>query len=102
MGNTVIITGLGGNASSAYPSFSIFLDDDAVITAKAYTALDGDAAGIYAPASGQASYASDDDFTVTVNSISATEVKGTFSGKVDDGAAGLKTITEGNFSAKFQ
>lgn len=101
MGNAVIITGLGGNASSPYPSFNIFLEDDAAITAKAYTALDGDATIIYGAASGQATYASDDDFTVTVSSISATEVKGTFNGKVDNGA-GIKTITEGAFSAKFQ
>ena len=100
-GDDVIVMGLGGNASSPYPSFNIFLDDDAAITTKAYTAADGDATIIYAAASGQATYSSDVDFTVTVSSITALEVKGTFSGKVDNGS-GNKIISEGTFTAKFQ
>jgi hypothetical protein len=101
VGDAVMITGVGGNASSPYPAFSIFIDDDvAAVTAKAYTGLDGDAGVVYAAAAGQ-SFESDDDLTVTISSITATEVKGTFSGKVEDGAT-IKTITEGTFSAKFQ
>jgi hypothetical protein len=100
-GDDVVVMGLGGNASSPYPSFSIFLGDGAAITAKAYTAVDGDATIMYAVSSGQATYSSDDDFTVTVSSITATEVKGTFSGKVENGSE-IKTITEGTFTAKFQ
>jgi hypothetical protein len=99
-GYSVVITGLGGSASSPYPAFSIFLDDAAVISAKTYTAADADVSIIYA-ASGQASYTSDTEFTVTISSITDTEVKGSFSGKVDDSSGGIKTITEGTFSAKF-
>lgn len=100
MGNAVLISGSGGSVSSPYPSFNIVLEDDVAITPKAYTAADGEVEIIYAVAAGQ-TFASDDDFTVTVSSISATEVKGTFSGKVTDGTT-IKTIAEGTFAAKFQ
>ena len=100
MGNMVVISGSGGSVSSPYPSFNIVLADDVAITTKAYTAADGEVEIIYAAAAGQ-TFASDDDFTVTVTGISATEIKGTFTGKVEDGAT-IKTITEGTFSAKFQ
>jgi hypothetical protein len=100
-GDDVLVSGLGGTTASPYPSFNIFLDDDAAITAKSYTAAAGEVTIIYAAAAGQATYSSDDDFTVIVSSVSATEVKGTFSGKVDNGTV-TKTITEGSFSVKFQ
>lgn len=97
----IIVMGFGGNVASPYPSFSIFLDDDAAITAKTYTAADGEATIIYAASSGQATFSNNTDFTVTVSSITSSEVKGTFSGKVENGS-GIKTISEGTFSAKFQ
>lgn len=100
-GDDVIITGFGGSVGTPFPAFTIYLDDDAPIAAKTYTAADGDATSIYAASSGQSSYSSDDDFTVTVSSITSSEVKGSFSGKVDNGS-GIKTISEGTFSAKFQ
>jgi hypothetical protein len=100
-GFTVIITGLGGSASSPYPAFSVFIDDAAAIVAKTYTAAASEVACIYA-ADSQASYTSDNDFSVTITSITDTNVSGTFSGKVDDGSGGIKNITEGAFSAKFQ
>ena len=100
-GDDVMVMGFGGNAASPYPAFTIYLNDDAAITAKAYTAVDGDVEVMYAAAGGQATYSSDADFTVTVSTITATEVKGSFSGKVDNGS-GIKTISEGTFSAKFQ
>ncbi len=70
-------------------------------SAKAYTAATDDIAGAYIAGSGQATYASDDEFVITLSSVTATDVAGTFSGKVDNGS-GIKTITEGTFAAKFQ
>ena len=99
-GYTLIITSLGGSASSPYPGFSIYLDDDAVISAKTYTAANNDVTGVYVPEN-SFTYGSDTDFTLTISSITDTDVKGTFSGKVDNGTT-IKTITEGTFSAKFQ
>ncbi|MEP7372240.1 MAG: hypothetical protein ABI675_02555 [Chitinophagaceae bacterium] len=101
-GFTVAISGIGGTASSPYPSFSLLLDDDASITTKTYTAAADDITGIYQAASGQATFASDNDFTIVITSITATDVKGTFSGKVEDGSGGIKAITEGTFTARFQ
>jgi len=100
-GFTVAISAIGGTVSSPYPSFNLLLDDAAEITAKTYTAAADDIGGIYLPGSGQNSFSSADDFTIVVSSVTATDIKGTFSGKVSDGTT-IKTITEGTFSAKFQ
>ena len=100
-GFTVAISAIGGTVSSPYPSFSLILDDDAAITAKTYTAAADDIGGIYLAGSGQDAFSSVDDFTIVVSSVTATDIKGTFSGKVTDGTT-IKTITEGTFFAKFQ
>jgi len=100
-GFNIIITGLGGSASSPYPAFNIILDDDAAFVAKTYTAAAFEASSIYL-VDAQTSYESDTDFSVTISSITDTNVSGTFSGKLDDGSGGIKNITEGAFSAKFQ
>jgi len=99
-GYTVYIVAVGGTTSSPLPAFNLSIADDAVITAKAYTAALSTAGGSYVDAN-QTSYDSDTDFTITISSITATEVKGSFSGKVDDGAGHIADITEGSFSAKF-
>ena len=96
----VIINGIAGSASSPYPAFSLTITDDAAITAKTYTATNFEAGGSYIKTN-QESYESDTDFSVNITSVTATEVKGTFTGKVEDGAT-IKTVTEGTFSAKFQ
>ncbi|HZI54724.1 MAG TPA: hypothetical protein VFD56_13505 [Chitinophagaceae bacterium] len=100
-GYIVAITGLGGTASSPFPSFTVYVYSDAAVVAKAYTAANGEAAGAYIAAD-QSIFTGDSDFTVTISSINDTNVSGTFSGKVEDGSGGLKTISEGAFSAKFQ
>lgn len=98
-GYTITIVATGGSASSSTPAFAIYLDDDAVISAKTYTAAGDDVTGVYTPQTGF-SFASDTDFTLVISSITDTEIKGTFSGKVEDGST-IKTISEGTFSAKF-
>lgn len=102
-GYSVYIVAAGGTATSPLPAFDLTISDDVAITAKTYTATATQiqADGSYTPDS-QSSYDSDTDFTITVSSITATEIKGTFSGKVEDSSGGVKTITEGSFSAKFQ
>lgn len=100
LGYTLIITAVGGSASNPHPAFSIYLEDDAVFTAKTYTAANDDVTGVYVPEN-SFTYGSDTDFTLVISSITDTEIKGTFSGKVDNGTT-IKTITEGTFSAKFQ
>jgi len=100
-GYSVYIVAAGGTATSPLPAFDLTISDDVAITAKTYTATQIQADGSYTPDS-QSSYDSDTDFTITVSSITATEIKGVFSGKVEDASGGFKTITEGTFSAKFQ
>jgi hypothetical protein len=101
IGDGILVTGSGRTTTSPYPSLGIIFEHLAAITAKTYTASAGEVTIIYQAAAGQVLYSSDDDFTVIVSSVSATEVKGTFSGKVDNGTE-AKTITEGQFLAKFQ
>ncbi len=96
----VVVSGLAGSASSPYPAFSLSITDNAAITAKTYTATNFEAGGSY-DKTDQEGYESDTDFSVTISSITDTEIKGSFVGKVDDGAT-VKTVTEGSFSAKFQ
>jgi len=61
-----------------------------------YTATAFEAGGIYAT-DASTLLTSDTDFTITVTSITDTDVRGTFSGKID-----AKVVSEGAFSAKFQ
>lgn len=99
-GYTVSITGVGG--TSLFPLLNLEIyDEDAAITTKTYTAAVKSGAYSYYAIDTQTEHESDDEFSITVTSITATEVKGTFSGKFED-AASSKTISEGSFSAKFQ
>ena len=95
-GYTVAIVGTGGNSSSPYPTLALSIDSDDAIVAKTYTATAFEAGAMYVT-DASTILMSDTDFTITVTSISATDIKGTFSGKVD-----TKIVSEGAFSAKFQ
>ena len=98
-GYVVAIVAAGGSGSTVLPAFSLSIADEAAITAKAYPATNAD--GSYTDVT-QNTYDSENDFTITVSSVTATDIKGTFSGKVKDDNGGIKTITEGTFAAKFQ
>src|SRR5436189_4908415 len=52
-GFSVVITAVGGSASSPYPAFNLFLGDDAAITARTYTAAADDVTAMYVAGSGQ-------------------------------------------------
>jgi hypothetical protein len=97
-GNTVTISG-AASMSQSFPQFGINLSDDVAITTKTYTGSTFKADGTYG-LSYSSMFVSDNDFTVTVTSISSTEIKGTFSGKLIDGST-TKNITEGSFYVKF-
>lgn len=99
-GYSVSITGIGGTTLFPLLNLEIY-DENAVITTKTYTAAGNGGTYIYYAVDSQTEHESDDEFSITVTSITATEVKGTFSGKFEDGATS-KTITEGSFSAKFE
>ena len=96
VGYTVAIAGTAGNTSSPYPALLLSIDSDDPIVAKTYTATAFEATSMYVT-DASTMLISDTDFTITVTSISDTEIKGTFSGKIE-----TKTISEGAFSAKFQ
>ncbi len=98
-GYIVMIVGLG-STSTLYPAMNINISDDAAITARTYTAANDEADASYMVNSSD-QHSSVDDFTVTVTSVTNTEIKGTFSGKVENMSGTVSTITEGTFSAKF-
>ncbi|MBC7947540.1 MAG: hypothetical protein H7Y42_06650 [Chitinophagaceae bacterium] len=85
-----------------YPFLEI--NDDAAITTKTYQTIDSQnmwkVNALYWQDGSHIHDSGVNDFTITITSISDTEVKGTFSGIVDD-AGVIKTITEGKFTAKM-
>ena len=96
-GKSVQIVATGG---TPYPALVLTIDDDAAIAVGTYTASpDFDAGASYAVSSD--SYDSNDDFTITVTSISATAIKGTFSGKVENSSSTTVNVTEGSFYVNF-
>ena len=95
-GYSVLIVGIAGSTSSPYPALTLSIDSDDPIVAKTYTATAFEAGSMYVT-DASTMLTSDTDFTITVTSITDTEVHGTFSGKIE-----TKTISEGAFSAKFQ
>lgn len=102
-GKSIVVMAAGGTTNSPYPYIMLTVsDENAAITAKTYSSDPDDEAGaIYnSSASFSDSYGST-EFTITVTSISATEIKGTFSGKVSNGSTTLD-VTEGSFYSKFQ
>jgi hypothetical protein len=100
-GYIVYILGIGGNASISLPAFDLTINDDAAIIGKTYTAAQNKADGSYT-AVNQSTYDSDTEFSITITSITETEVKGTFSGKiVEDGSLNVVNVTEGSFSARI-
>ena len=95
-GYTVVIAGTAGNSSSPYPTLALSIDSDAPIVAKTYTGAAFEAGGIYVT-DASTMLTSDTDFSITVTSVTATDIQGTFSGKID-----TKVVSEGAFKAKFQ
>jgi len=95
-GYQVAIAGVGGNSSNPFPALGLNIESDSPIVAKTYTATALEAAAVYAT-DATTIFIGDTDFTITVTSVTATDIRGTFSGKLD-----AKVVSEGAFSAKFQ
>jgi len=106
-GYNLFIIGVGGNSVNPLPTFDLDINADAPIETKTYQTIQSqsqwEADGSYW-LDGQTSYDSDgQDFSITITSLTATGVKGTFSGTIEDRSTGdINTITEGTFSAKLQ
>ena len=96
MGYTVAIVGTAGTTSTPFPTLALSIESNAAIVAKTYTATALEAGAMYAT-DASTMLMSDTDFTITVTSVTDTDIRGTFSGKID-----TKIISEGAFSAKFQ
>jgi hypothetical protein len=95
-GYSVAIAGVAGTASSPYPAFALSIESDSPIVAKTYTATALEAGAMYIT-DATTMLMSNTDFTITVTSVTDTDIRGTFSGKIE-----AKVVSEGAFSAKFQ
>ncbi|MGZ8558446.1 MAG: hypothetical protein ACXWWC_08945 [Chitinophagaceae bacterium] len=96
-GYTLDIVGIGGNANIVERSLVLNIIDNAPVVAKTYTAALGNAECSFD--TDNPSMHSDTNFTITFTSITTKEVKGSFSGVVEDGLGKITNITEGAFSA---
>ena len=99
------IIGIAGNATNLLPTFDLNINSDAAITTKTYVTKQDqsiwEASGTYVLDGSSSYYNNNTDFTVTITSLTATQVKGTFSGVLTDGPD-VKTITDGSFTAVIQ
>lgn len=102
----LFINGNGGTSSNPLPNFDIEVHADGPIETKTYQTIQSqskwEAEGNYW-LDGSTSYSIEaHDFSITITSITATEVKGTFSGTLEEFTTGeILNITEGMFSAKL-
>jgi hypothetical protein len=100
-GYTLSVLGMGGQGNAILPAFDFIIQDDATITTKTYTSAQHIMTTSYTDVSSE-SYDADDDFSITVTSITSTEVRGTFKGKlVHSGTLDIVNVTEGTFYAKI-
>src|SRR4030095_2908772 len=95
-GYSVAIAGVAGNSSNPYPALALNIESPNPIVAKTYTATAFEAGAVYVT-DASTMFIGDTDFTITVTSVTDTDIRGTFSGKVE-----AKVVSEGAFSAKFQ
>ena len=99
-GYILSVLGQGGNATVIFPVLDLWIYDDAEITTKTYTLAQNQAYSSYNDVN-QENYDSDTEFSITITSITATEVKGTFTGKFAQAGSGtIVNVTEGSFYSK--
>lgn len=100
-GFTLSVLGMGGSGNAILPAFDFIIQDDVVITTKTYTAAQHIMTSSYTDVNNE-SYDADNDFSITVTSITSTEVRGTFTGKlVHSGSLDIVNVTEGTFYSKI-
>lgn len=98
-GYTISVLGIGGTASNLLPSFDFIVQSDSEITTKTYSEASDILLASYSDTN-NGDYNEGDQFTITITSISATEVRGTFSGKmIKQGSLEVVNVTEGSFRA---
>lgn len=99
----IVVIGRSGNPGDVAPSFSVSLNVSAPLQAKTYMAgVDTIVGGYWYSYANTLRYQSSNDFSITITSITETEIKGSFSGKVEDAVGDIIDITEGIFFAKIQ
>lgn len=104
-GYKLLVVASGGNSTNLYPLFELNVDSEAPIVAKTYVTNDSqslwEASADYIP-DGPGWYETNlNNFSITIISITATQVEGVFSGTIEDYPT-LMTVTEGTFTAKFE
>jgi hypothetical protein len=100
-GYTISVLGMGGSTSNPLPSFDFIIHSDSEITTKTYSEST-DAMLVSYTDSNSDTYDEGDQFVITISSITDTEVRGTFSGKmIKSGSLEVVNVTEGSFKAKI-
>ena len=103
-GYLLFINGNAGTTSNPLPNFYVEINVDAPIEAKTYQTIQSqskwEADANYWLDGSTVYEVHDHDFSITITSITSTEVRGTFSGTLEDSSTGqVINITEGTFSA---
>ena len=100
-GYTISVLGIGGTTNSSLPSFDFIIQSDSEIKAKTYNESSDGMLVSYSDKNFN-TYDEDDQFTITISSITNTEVKGTFAGKmIKSGSMEVINVTDGSFKAKI-
>ena len=100
-GYTISVLGIGGTTSTPLPSFDFIIHSDSEIKAKTYNEATDVMLVSYSDKNFN-NYDEDGQFTITISSISNTEVRGTFSGKmIASGSLEVINVTDGSFKAKI-
>jgi hypothetical protein len=100
-GYTLSVLGMGGTTNDPLPSFDLMIHDDSEISTKTYNRPTDAVSSTYTDTNLD-NYNAGDQFTITISSITDTEVRGTFSGKmIKSGSGEVVDVTEGSFRAKI-
>ncbi len=100
-GYTLSVLGIGGNTSVALPALDLMIHDDTEITTKTYNPSQHSAYSTYNDVDFE-TYDSNTEFSITITSITATEVRGTFTGKfVHSGPGNIVNVSEGSFYSRL-
>lgn len=98
----IVVIGKSGKPGDVAPSFSVSLHVSVPLQAKTYMAgVDPIVGGYWYSHANTPRYQSSNDFSITITSITETEIKGSFSGKVEDAIGDIIDITDGAFFAKI-
>jgi hypothetical protein len=98
-GYTISVLGIGGSTSNPLPSFDFIIQSDSEITTKTYSEGTDMVLASYVDTNFD-THDEGDQFDIIITSITETEVRGTFSGKmIKSGSLEVVNVTEGSFRA---